>query len=382
MAKQTKLSVVFDVLSIKQAQVVRALAAKGVKFSTTSLSRLKTQNEWPKHCKRPEIEQHITEYLRAHGATDNQLSGLFGWDEPEQPSKPESEEDEMKQAQLKPATKEFFKIRRDPFNDEIDTEEDCFLVDSHLQLIEELLSAARANSMVTVTGEVGSGKSMIRRLFEHKVREEFSEITIISPKRRDRKKLTSDDVSRALCRELGIKIPNSSESRDGEIDTTLIERSRSGHKHLLIIDQAQDLSEDLICELKCLWEVTSGFKRVIGIVLFGQPELRTKVQSHKMREFSMRIHDIRMRPLNIDAIDYMKHKFIRVGVDPMKIFTEEALSAIRGKCYGKVGKGIGFDDENLDQTYPLAINVWLAHTLNVAATVGTKHIDEKFVHRV
>ncbi|MBQ4860482.1 AAA family ATPase [Pseudoalteromonas sp. MMG013] len=381
MKKQTKLSVVFDVLSIKQAQVVRALAAKGLKFSTTSLSRLKTQNEWPKQCKRADIEQHIIDYLRAHGATDDHLMGLFGWNEPK-PKHAQSEEDEMLKPVLKPETKRFFKIRRDPFIDEFECEDDFFLVDSHLQTIEELIAAARANSMVTVTGEVGSGKSMIRRLFEHRVREEFSEITVISPKRMNKKKVTSDGVSRAICRELGIKVPNNSEDRDDEIEKTLIERSRSGHKHLLIIDQGQDLTTDVIRELKCLWETTAGFKRVIGIVLFGQPELMTKVKTHAMREFNMRVDDIRMRPLGLNAIDYMKHKFIRIGVDPMKIFTEDALSAIRGKCYGKVGKGVGFDDENLDQTYPLAINVWLAHTLNMAAYIGDKHIDEKFVHKV
>ncbi|MBQ4851030.1 AAA family ATPase [Pseudoalteromonas sp. MMG012] len=382
MTKQTKLSVVFDVLSIKQAQVVRALAAKGIKFSTTSLSRLKTQNEWPKQCKRADIEQHIIDYLRAHGATDDHLMGLFGWNEPKPKHAQNSEEDEMLKAQLKPDTKKFFKIRRDPFNDEFECEGDFFLVDSHLQIIEELIAAARANSMVTLTGECGSGKSMIRRLFEHKVKEEFTEITVISPARINRKKITADGVSRAICRELGIKNLNNGEDRDEEISRTLIERSRSGHKHLLIVDQAQDLTPDLIRELKCVWETMDGFKRVIGIVLFGQPELRTKIQAHSMREFNMRVHDIRMPPLGLNAIDYMKHKFTRIGVDPAKIFTDDALSAIRGKCYGKVGKGIGFDDENQDQTYPLAINVWLAHTLNIAATIGVKHIDEKFVHKV
>ncbi|KZN57631.1 hypothetical protein N473_07075 [Pseudoalteromonas luteoviolacea CPMOR-1] len=383
MEKQTKLSVVFDVLSIKQAQVVRVLAAKGIQLSTTSLSRIKRRNEWPINCDRAKIESEIKDYLRAHGATEDQLSGLFGWFEPELIKRDrEPEEDEMLKAKLKPATKTFFKIRRDPFNDEFESVEDFFLTDSHLQTIEELIAAARANSMVIVTGECGSGKSMIRRLFEHKVKEEFTEIMLISPKRRNRRKITADGISRALCRSLGVKHLNNSEDRDDEIENTLIERHRSGYKHLLIIDQAQDLTEEMIRELKCLWEVTDGFKRVIGIVLFGQPELREKISAHSMREFSMRIDDIRMRPLGLNAIDYMKHKFTRIGINADKIFTEEALSAVRGKCYGKVGKGIGFDDEKMDQTYPLNINVWLAHTLNIAATIGVKNIDEKFVHKV
>ncbi|WP_010604428.1 ExeA family protein [Pseudoalteromonas maricaloris] len=382
MEKQTKLSVVFDVLSIKQAQVVRALAAKGIKFSTTSLSRLKTQNEWPKHCKRPEIEQHITEYLRAYGATDEQLSGLFGWDEPEQLE--DDEEDEMskkKSPQLTPSAMSHFKVRRNPFDDPRSWDE-LFLLDSHIQQLEELLAVAEASSMVAVTGECGSGKSTLRRAFVTKIKEDHENIIVIEPSRFDRKKLTADGISMAIGRELGIQCSARGEKLDNEVKRGLIESCNSGNKHILIIDQAQDLTDDMIRHLKCIWEVESGFQRVIGIALFGQPELDAQLDQPKLREFTWRSHRIYMQPLGTNAVDYIRHKFKCVGLDVSKYFSDDALSAVKGKCIGKIEKGLSYDPEQLDKSYPMEMQVWMAKAMNLAATIKVDFIDEKFMLRV
>ena len=64
------------------------------------------------------------------------------------------------------------------------------------------------------------------------------------------------------------------------------------------------------------------------------------------------------------------------------IFTEDAMGAIRGKCYGKIKHGMAFDDEDMDRSFPLHINTWVNKVMNVAANIGEQKITEKMVHKV
>lgn len=380
--KITKLSHVFDVLGVKQAQVVKALAAKGITFSTASLSRLKRQGEWPKTCDVSAVQAAICEHLKHLGATELQLDNLFGDVEPNL-DVPEIKEIEDPEPEMLTANaKRFFKLRRDPFENEITTESDVFLMEPHRIILEDMLSAASAGSMVALYGECGSGKTIIRRQFVHQIQQDHPDVILIQPARLDRRKITAESISTAICRALQVRHRLSAEERDAAIEDALIESANNGHLHLLIIDEAHDLNPDVIKLLKRIWELTHGFRRVMGIVLIGQSELKKKLDGQHVREFTWRCNQIEMQPLGIHVPAYIKHKFERVGVDASKIFTDDAMGAIRGKCYGRIKHGIALDESNFDRSYPLNINTWLAKTMNLAAQIGEPLINEKLVMKV
>ncbi|WP_138581835.1 AAA family ATPase [Pseudoalteromonas sp. S2755] len=380
--KITKLSHVFEVLGVKQAQVVKALAAKGLKFSKASLSRVATQADWPKTCDSKAIKSAIAEYLKELGATSEQLTDLFTWYEPNKNAQPEVEYEDPEPEMLTANAKKFFKLRRDPFENEITSEDDLFLVDAHRIILEDMLTAANAGSMIALYGECGSGKTIIRRTFIHQVQQDHPDVILIQPARLDRRKITAESISTAICRALQIKHKPSAEERDAAIEEALIESANNGHLHLMVIDEAHDLSADVIKLLKRIWELTHGFRRVMGIVLIGQSELAKKLSGQHVREFSWRCNQIKMQPLGIYVPEYIRHKLSRVGVDADKIFTEDALSAIRGKCMGRIRHGIALDDAELDRSYPLNVNTWLAKAMNAAAQIGEQQITEPLVLKV
>lgn len=382
MAKITKLSQAFEQLGVKQAQVVKALRHKGITFSTASLSRVKRQGEWPKTCDKAAIQTHIEAYLHDQGASSEQLNKLWGWCEQQAPiiDKPDYEDPEPEMLSMH--AKRFFKLRHDPFENEITCEDDVFLVDNHRLILEEMLSAASAGSMTALIGECGSGKTIIRRAFTHRVQQENPEVILIQPARLDRRKITAESISSAICRALQIKHRPSAEERDAAVEEALIESANNGHLHLMIIDEAHDLSADVIKLLKRIWELTHGFRRVMGIVLIGQTELSKKLGGQNVREFTWRCNQIKMQPLGLHVPAYIRHKFKRIGVNADDIFTEDAMGAIRGKCYGKIKHGMAFDDEDMDRSFPLHINTWVNKVMNVAANIGEQKITEKMVHKV
>ncbi|MBD1584961.1 hypothetical protein, partial [Pseudoalteromonas sp. S16_S37] len=128
--KITKLSHVLDVLGVKQAQVVKAIKAKGLTFSPASLSRVCTHAEWPKTCDVKAVQTAITEYLRGVGASEPQVIDLFCWYEPSQKVHQEVDYEDPEPEMLTANAKKFFKLRRDPFENEIACEDDVFLIES------------------------------------------------------------------------------------------------------------------------------------------------------------------------------------------------------------------------------------------------------------
>ncbi|MCG7545574.1 AAA family ATPase [Pseudoalteromonas sp. MM17-2] len=381
---KTKLNQVFTQLDVKQAQLVRALQKKGFTFSTASLSRLKRFGEWPKKCNKEAVQNEIEAYLLDLGASPKQLTDLWGvCDSHKKPLKEEIEHEDPEPEMLTTQAKRHFKLRQDPFENEITTEDDVFMVDSHRLVLEEMLSAASAGSMVALIGECGSGKTIIRRAFVHRVQQQNPEVVLIQPARLDRRKLTAESISSAICRALQVKSGGkSAEERDAAIEEALISSANNGHLHLMIIDEAHDLTPDVIKLLKRIWELTHGFKRVMGIVLIGQTELTKKLSGQNVREFTWRCNQIKMQPLGLHVPAYIEHKFGRIGIDANELFTQDAMGAIRGKCYGKIKQGMAFDDVDLDRSFPLQVNTWITKVLNMAANIGETKITEQMVHKV
>jgi type II secretory pathway predicted ATPase ExeA len=278
--------------------------------------------------------------------------------------------------------KKFFKLRRDPFENEIASLDDVFWIDPYRVVLEDMLLAATAGSMVALFGECGSGKTIIRRTFIHNIKRDNPEMILIQPARLDRKKITAESISTAICRALQIKHKPSAEERDAAIEEALIQSANNGHLHLLIIDEAHDLSLDVIKLLKRIWELTHGFQRVMGIVLIGQTELKKKLDGQTVREFTWRCNQIAMAPLGTFVPDYIKHKLARVGLDASTIFTDEAMCAVRGKCYGIIKHGIALDESHLDRTFPLSVNTWVAKAMNLAASIGEHKITDELIRRL
>ncbi|MBQ1782915.1 MAG: AAA family ATPase [Gammaproteobacteria bacterium] len=359
--------------------------AQAMGISASALTEILRRGKWPAKRDQQALIATAGQWLADHGITPD--AGLWQPDEPavaepapQQPTltEPKLPEPEM----LTENARRFHKLPRDPFTNEIHSEEDVWLSHQNRMLVEEMLTAATAGSMIALVGECGSGKTILKRLFLGRAKARHQDLIVIEPRRLDRKQITAEGISVAICRALQItKRGMSGEERDAIIEDALLESAANGHKHLLIIDEAHNLSNDVIKLLKSVWELTHGFSRVMGIVLIGQPELANKLKSDYVREFAWRCSQFEVAPISENIIDYVAHKFQRIGIDWRSLFEEDAIYAIRGKCQTAQSLGVGKSGRYIDRSYALAINTWLTKALNTAASIGEKQVTEALVLR-
>lgn len=91
--------------------------------------------------------------------------------------------------------------------------------------------------------------------------------------------------------------------------------SRAGNKHLLVIEEAHGLPLPTLKHLKRFRELEDGFRKLLGIVLIGQPELRMKLSetNPEVREVTQRIELVELQALDAELENYLNFKFARAG---------------------------------------------------------------------
>ncbi|GGA95949.1 ExeA family protein [Agarivorans gilvus] len=372
-----------DVLALGQLlselPISQACVAKTMGISPAGLSKIINKNEWPVRANAKRLKALAEQALKEAGAKPAQLKGIWA---PIAEPVVEDDEECWEPEMLTEQAKQFFKLSRDPFQNEIGGEQDVFLNRQNRNLLEEITTAASAGSMLAVIGECGSGKTILKHLFLHRMAQNNRDLVIIEPRRIDRKKITAEGISAAICRKLQINCAGmNGEERDAKIEDALIESTENGHRHVLIIDEAHDLTRDVIKLIKRVWELTSGFQRVMGVVLIGQPELRHKLAGDYVREFTLRCAQYQVAPLGFDIPAYVTHKFARLGMDVSRMFEEDALKTIRGKCLltRRLGLNSANAEEIEDRSYPLTVNNVVIRALNIAAQIGEPVITEKLM---
>jgi type II secretory pathway predicted ATPase ExeA len=115
----------------------------------------------------------------------------------------------------------------------------------------------------------------------------------------------------------------------------MVQAYAKGRRTLLIIDEAQNLSVEVLEELRLLSNINSEKDLILQILLVGQPELRKKLSRPKMRQFAQRVSvDFHLRPLSRrEAQDYVRHRLQVAGRDT-PLFTPEAIDLVHTTTKG------------------------------------------------
>jgi type II secretory pathway predicted ATPase ExeA len=379
--------------NLQQADLRRAIEVTGVKLSPSAVSQLLRHGVWPKLIEEELIKAAIEKFMSEHVST-NEL--LTMWNE----TKAKKGKATTKKAALKvvepililelpepemlnPNTMKHFGLSRHPFDgNEINCEADLFMSDQQTLLREAMVQASIGGSILAVTGESGAGKTEIRKGFLDYINRNHPELLVIEPEIIDKSLLTSEMIYVALADELGMnKIPQGLEQRARAIKRALKNSLKAGNKHVLLIEEAHDLTDNVIKYLKRIWELSDGFHKLISIVLIGQPELEQKLSpsNYNVREFSRRCNMMRLPPLGHNLGDYITHKLARCHVDVAKVIDAPAIMAIKERLQGKVSYGVARAATSQDMTYPLIVNNFLINAMNEAAEVGESLITTELI---
>lgn len=292
----------------------------------------------------------------------------------------------LRKQTLTPAARKHFGLFRDPFADDLQSHEDVFLSDDVRYVRETLWHTARHGGFVAVVGESGAGKSTLRRDLIDRIARENQQIVVIEPyvlgmEENDAKGKTlkavqiAEAIIAAAAPLEGIK--RSSEARFRQVHRVLRDGGRAGMKYLLVIEEAHGLPTTTLKHLKRFFELEDGFKKLLGIVLIGQTELRMKLseQNHEVREVVQRCEIVELAPLDGQLEDYLKFKFQRAGKPLSDAVESSAIEAIRTKLTFNTSTRGGRDARSVSLIYPLAVSNLLIASMNLAASQGFPKVD-------
>lgn len=171
-----------------------------------------------------------------------------------------------------------FGLFQDPFQGDVTKAEDVFLTDETRFIAEFLYQTAKVGGMVALLGESGSGKTTIRRYAMDRIQSEGQKIKIIAPRSIDKARLTTSAICDAIIQDCSAEKPRRTiEAKSRQVERILTNSSRAGYNHVLMIEEAHDLSIPTLKYLKRFWELEDGFKKLIAIVLIGQTEMKAKL---------------------------------------------------------------------------------------------------------
>ena len=239
-----------------------------------------------------------------------------------------------------------------------------YMSDRHREALAHLLyGLGEGGGFVQLTGEVGTGKTTICRCLLEQVPENVDVALVLNPK------VTAEELIATVCDELGVAYPNQIQSIKALTDVLnrhLLEAYARGRRTVLIIDEAQNLSPEVLEQVRLLTNLETSTRKLLQIILIGQPELRALLAREEMRQLSQRVTArYHLEPIaQQDVSDYIQHRLQICGTSHI-VFSKRAVDLIR-----RLSGGI-----------PRLINVLCDRSLLGAYVEGKLQVDRGIVEK-
>ncbi|OGQ87974.1 MAG: hypothetical protein A2512_10160 [Deltaproteobacteria bacterium RIFOXYD12_FULL_56_24] len=220
----------------------------------------------------------------------------------------------------------------------------------------------RDGGFVLLTGEVGAGKTTLCRSLLEQLPEGVDIAFVFNPK------VSVIELLETICDELRIDRPEHGSVKKlvDLLNVYLLEANADGRKTVLFIDEAQNLSTDVLEQLRLLTNLETNRHKLLQIVLLGQPELLSILDREEMRQFSQRITArYHLGPLDIAEIGYYVHHRLAIAGCNRSLFPE-----ILNKTMWQLTGGI-----------PRLINLVCDRALLGAYTLDRQEVDSRILRQ-
>ena len=221
----------------------------------------------------------------------------------------------------------------------------------------------REGGFVLLTGEVGTGKTTLTRTLIKRLPAHVRVAYVLNST------FDAADVLASICQELGIKLPKSSKTSLTKncvdaLNADLIESHAEGKKTLVVIEEAQNLSPEVLEILRLLSNLETATHKLLHILLVGQPELLETLAQKDQRQLNQRVvARFHLLPLEkTDVANYVNHRLHHAGAN-RAIFESSAMTTLF----------------KLTQGVPRLINLICHHAMLAAYATGTKTVSAKLV---
>jgi general secretion pathway protein A len=234
----------------------------------------------------------------------------------------------------------------------------------HREALAHLLyGLGEGGGFVQLTGEVGTGKTTICRCLLEQVPDNVDVALVLNPK------VTSTELIATVCDELGIEYPEENTSIKSLTDVLnryLLDAYARGRRTVLIIDEAQNLSADVLEQVRLLTNLETSTQKLLQIILIGQPELRTLLARDDMRQLSQRVTArYHLDPISREEVSaYIRHR-LQVCGTTQAVFSKRAVDKI----------------QQLSGGVPRLINVLCDRSMLGAFVEGKSQVEPKVVKK-
>jgi len=227
----------------------------------------------------------------------------------------------------------FFGLSEKPFSITPDPRY-LYLSERHAEALAHLLYGINeSGGFIQLTGEVGTGKTTVVRTLLSRVPHHADVAVILNPR------VTPAEFLLTICEELGLPITETDRDSVKQMVDALNRRLLSAHAEgrriIVIVDEAQNLSAEVLEQVRLLTNLETPTQKLLQIILIGQPELRELLERNDLRQLAQRITGrYHLKPLSRDeTLGYVRHR-LRVAGATDEIFTPGALREVHRLASG------------------------------------------------
>jgi general secretion pathway protein A len=223
--------------------------------------------------------------------------------------------------------KEYFGLKENPFSIAPDPRY-FYMSKGHSEALAHLVYGVNTDGgFILLTGEVGTGKTTVCRCLLEHLPENTEVAFILNPK------LTVEELLATICDEFGISYPEGNKSNKifvSAINDHLFNAHEMGKRAILILEEAQNLSIDVLEQIRLLTNLETNQRKLLQIVLIGQPELRRLLVHPRLRQLNQRITvRYHLAPLLKEEIPaYVNHRLSVAGHIRGQQFSQKPLSEL------------------------------------------------------
>lgn len=267
----------------------------------------------------------------------------------------------------------FFGLKQEPFSIAPDPHY-LFMSERHREALAHLLYGLRGGGgFVLLTGEIGAGKTTVCRCFLQQIPKNCNVAYIFNPK------LSVPELLQTVCEEFHIPVPATSAAAASNAGTPslkpfvdainefLLRTHAVGQNNVLIIDEAQNLSAEVLEQLRLLTNLETSERKLLQIVLIGQPELRQILAAPELEQLAQRvIARFHLQALSeAETEQYISHRLGVAGLERALPFERGVLRRIH-----QLSRGV-----------PRRINLLCDRALLGAYAQGLTRVDRKTLQR-